>query len=367
MYLRLRQFRNPTLAPRGACGVNGREKSSTGGGPRGPVARILALLTLLLAAAASAAGCPGVGTGNVDVVLIRGEEWGGVDVYDNRLPHSEPVNYEYGQKWQCVELVQRLYAKKWGYPPIWPVRYGYQMFDKAPPGIERHRNGAGPSSPVPGDAVIFDRLHEEDIGHVSVVTAVEGGVVSLVHQNFGDDGRATITIDENGNLGKLAGFRPLGWLHPAREYSGPGRLVGGGASNTFLAVALATIIACLALAFFFLRHGRETGGPRRVGAEDGARPGRRISGNCRRTRLLAVAGMALFLAVFAGSSVLIAFQVTAPGSELFPHAYAGRSIVSIQTRLLILSATWLAVAGMCASAELMFSRIVRRCRTPRAS
>ncbi|HEY5532054.1 MAG TPA: hypothetical protein VIK22_08645 [Candidatus Anoxymicrobiaceae bacterium] len=93
----------------------------------------------------------------VDKVLIPAAEWGGVDVYDNREPHSEPMNYKYGQKWQCVEVVQRLYAQKWGYAPVWPVAYAYQMWAAAPEGLVKHPNGDMNSIPVWGDAIVFEK------------------------------------------------------------------------------------------------------------------------------------------------------------------------------------------------------------------
>jgi len=80
---------------------------------------------------------------DTDVVVLPGNQWHGVDVYGSDNPHSEPTNYKYGQKWQCVEVVQRLYAQFWGYKPIWPVAYAKQMYDSAPGDIIRH----GPAHP----------------------------------------------------------------------------------------------------------------------------------------------------------------------------------------------------------------------------
>lgn len=129
-----------------------------------------------------------------DVVAIRASAWQSVDVYDNTKPHSEPLNYKYGQKWQCVELVQRLYAVKWGYQPIWPVRYGCQMFDKAPKGIERHRNGDRSSSPGWGDAIVLqNRYNSEDIGHVVIVVGRSAGKLYVFEQNAGT--RSIIAYD----------------------------------------------------------------------------------------------------------------------------------------------------------------------------
>ncbi|HEY5532055.1 MAG TPA: NlpC/P60 family protein [Candidatus Anoxymicrobiaceae bacterium] len=129
-----------------------------------------------------------------DVVAIPASAWQGVDVYDNTKPHSEPLNYQYGQKWQCVELVQRLYAVKWGYQPIWPVKYGCQLFDKAPQGIERHRNGDRSSSPGWGDAIVLqNRYNSEDIGHVVIVVGCSAGKLYVFEQNAGT--RSIIAYD----------------------------------------------------------------------------------------------------------------------------------------------------------------------------
>ncbi|MCG2794336.1 MAG: CHAP domain-containing protein [Actinomycetia bacterium] len=322
---------------------------------------VLSALSFISGPAHSRAGCFQNTDDGVDVVLVEAEEWNGVDVYDNRKPHSNPTDYEYGQKWQCVELVQRLYAEKWGYPSIWPVRYGYEMFEKAPVGIEKHANGDKNSSPVWGDVIVFGSLYEGDVGHVSIVTGVEGGRVFLVHQNFGDEGKATITIDGNNNLGKLGLYQPLGWLHPAGEYTGPRVVVGGGASNAMLLILFAVMVICLTVSIFFFR-----GRKRIVGEGSGHLPEADMSRldaylatSRRRARYCCVAGMLLFYAILIGSGVVIASCASSGHNELVPLVDVGRSLVSVETRLLALSVAAISIAIMCISAQLFFCQCLR--------
>ncbi|MHB8896164.1 MAG: L,D-transpeptidase family protein, partial [Candidatus Geothermincolia bacterium] len=130
-------------------------------------------------------GARNTATPRLDVVALAASAWQGVDIYDNKKPHSEPTNYRFGQKWQCVELVQRFYATKWGYPPVWPVSSAYQMWDAAPTGIQKHANGDMSCTPLWGDVIVFGQHEGKGYGHVAIVVGVKAGRVYVVQQNSG--------------------------------------------------------------------------------------------------------------------------------------------------------------------------------------
>ncbi|MHB8896163.1 MAG: CHAP domain-containing protein [Candidatus Geothermincolia bacterium] len=179
------------------------------------MAALIALTALLVASCAGSSGpAPGAASAvsGIDEVALPGSEWQGVDIYRNDRPHSEPLNYKYGQKWQCVELVQRFFATKWGYPPIWPVRYGSQMFDRAPAGIERHPNGDRSSVPVWGDAIVFENRYDKgDMGHVCLVVGVKDGRIYTLNQNYLL--RWKLPFDEGHHIVVPGYLKAVGWLH----------------------------------------------------------------------------------------------------------------------------------------------------------
>src|SRR5438876_842116 len=83
------------------------------------------------------------------VAHARAPAWGDVlDSYDGESVHyngsdSESVHGDsrYGPEWQCVELVQRYFAIKWGLPRHWRyVDAAWQMYGHPPPGVDRYPN-----------------------------------------------------------------------------------------------------------------------------------------------------------------------------------------------------------------------------------
>jgi hypothetical protein len=152
-------------------------------------------------------------------------------VYDGEKLHYNgpplyvsPYAYEYGTKWQCVEFVQRFWAKKgWG-PNIWPVDYAFQMFKTKIPNSEPRDNGAS-TEPVAGDILVFKDTDTWPFGHVALITGVANGRVTFVQQNVGEIWSDSLPIDDSNRINKdqsisSAGkeYPPVyGWIHSAKN------------------------------------------------------------------------------------------------------------------------------------------------------
>ncbi|MGH9131744.1 MAG: hypothetical protein ACRDWV_08770 [Acidimicrobiales bacterium] len=153
-----------------------------------------------LVAGASAAGAQA--TGGCGTVLVAANSWlggHGVAVMSNGEREGTGSDCEggnsyvkgvmAGEKWQCVELVNRLYLTKGWISQPWWGNAGEQFFDDAPSGLKKQRNGSI-SDLAPGDVVVIDVFYrgKSDGGHVLVVNdslAVPSGSVDLVSQNSG--------------------------------------------------------------------------------------------------------------------------------------------------------------------------------------
>jgi hypothetical protein len=120
---------------------------------------------------------------------------GGVDVYSNGVDENSgfdcvvdnkhqpgPENYvngvDTGYEWQCVEMVNRLYATRGWITSHWFV-YGATLAYNLPSGITRQLNGSI-GSIVPGDAVTFD---DGGYGHAGVVDTVSANSFTFISQN----------------------------------------------------------------------------------------------------------------------------------------------------------------------------------------
>jgi CHAP domain len=140
----------------------------------------------------------------------------GVNVYFNGwYPAADEGAYEFGYKWQCVELIQRYYAEKFGYPGIWAPFYAYQTFDDwgHPTTMTAYPNGS-PTTPQDGDVLVFDRTWDDPYGHVALVRSVSGGKITFVQQNMFDVGEDSLPIDANNNIdSSQSRYGPVrGWL-----------------------------------------------------------------------------------------------------------------------------------------------------------
>lgn len=152
-----------------------------------------------------------------------------VGVYSNGASGSTTaVNDTYGGKYQCVELVQRYFAQRWGYPNIWPgpdasgrprstVQHAWEMLENHPVGTTAIWNGNAPG-PQPGDALVFNRstAFADPSGHVGVVTQVANGRVTFAEQNSSATGYGSVSISGN-SLGNYGSYSVRGWVHAERN------------------------------------------------------------------------------------------------------------------------------------------------------
>ena len=118
----------------------------------------------------------------------------GVNVYSNgsssavHLPQTDnyvitPSNnsIKSGIKWQCVELVNRLYLTKGWTSQRWPGN-GNEMFGNASSmGLTALSQGSI-TNVLPGDAIFLDDK-DHDYGHAAYVSSVSGSNISVANQN----------------------------------------------------------------------------------------------------------------------------------------------------------------------------------------
>jgi surface antigen len=153
---------------------------------------------------------------------LPGSQWldgEGVTVYSNG------ANWEYssgqwnyvggklsGEKWQCVELVDRLILTR-GWAPSGISGNAVEFWANAPSAyFTRHANGAG-GAPVPGDILVFhDTVAANPYGHVAVVNAVYANSIEVVEQNASATGRNTLSWNGR-TIGDEGTEAVTGWLH----------------------------------------------------------------------------------------------------------------------------------------------------------
>jgi hypothetical protein len=172
----------------------------------------LLLFVTVAAAAAAAAAVAGLSgaalsatrmsVGACGSVLLPGTSWlggDGVDVRSNGVDQgtakecskslSMVGGVAAGERWQCVELVNRLYLTRGWISSAW-IGDGDQMFANAPPNLAKQVNGEI-ASVSPGDVVSIRETHNGSRrahGHTAIVDtngSVTSGTVPLVNQNGG--------------------------------------------------------------------------------------------------------------------------------------------------------------------------------------
>ncbi|HET9411771.1 MAG TPA: CHAP domain-containing protein, partial [Candidatus Saccharimonadales bacterium] len=167
-------------------------------------------------------------------IILEGSNWlggAGVAVYSNDGTYSSNDNdnhyialngiaYKTGYRWQCVELVYRLYLSK-GWIPLpsnpnnfsWRAPTGaYEMFDNAPANLSRSPQGQIDAI-GPGDVLV---LSNGGNGHVAVVDHVSGNTVRTVNQNLlinSDQTIQNITWDKANRRVNWSGFTTVGIVH----------------------------------------------------------------------------------------------------------------------------------------------------------
>jgi len=196
----------------------------------------------------------GSGTGGCGDVQVAGKDWlggQGVDVrsngayqtkstscaYDDREVYDLKANPPiYGFGWQCVELVNRLYATKGWFPRLWlgpetgsraKDMYDYAVSGKYA-GLSAHANGSG-YKPVPGDMIVHSN---GDFGHVAVIDRIEGTTLHAVEQNNSPTGRATYTYDTATGSVSRPGATISGFIHAAKNTNSPNAAGPGGSGPT---------------------------------------------------------------------------------------------------------------------------------------
>lgn len=159
-------------------------------------------------------------------LLIPARAWTGVDVYANRGDEGYlGPDSGFGYCYQCVELVQRFYARRWRCPSHWPVENADEMFATHPDDVTAIPNGGNPA-PRWGDVLVFESETLPDGsdsgGHVAVVVGIRHGRVMFVEENNpGATGWASLPIDADHVI--HSGRRPpvIGWLHSSRNHGVP--------------------------------------------------------------------------------------------------------------------------------------------------
>ena len=153
---------------------------------------------------------------------------GGYKVMGTLNDCAYPVMGTYGPRYQCTELAQRWAALRWGEPAQW-MGFAYEAWAKGPTlprPLLQHPNG-GEDGPRFGDLIVFDhRLYNSagalaengDSGHIAVVRSVTATSVTIVEQNWGYDGGATLPMKGTTVLPRLIHsgeyLHVLGWLRP---------------------------------------------------------------------------------------------------------------------------------------------------------
>lgn len=149
--------------------------------------------------------------------LIKGSDWfggHGIDVRSNGgngCASNCAVRGLYGAKYQCVELVNRFVrAQGWVAENI--MGNAGQILDKAPrSAFDKHPAGDG-YVPVPGDIIVWTG-GSTGYGHVAVVSAVQGRMVTFVEQNASRTGTWHLKQDSDGVLAPYGSLRHIGYLH----------------------------------------------------------------------------------------------------------------------------------------------------------
>jgi hypothetical protein len=130
--------------------------------------------------------------------------------------------------YQCVELINRLITTRGWSPSI----YGNanQIYGNASSAyFEKHPNGSS-YMPVPGDIVVWGGGYG-GYGHVSVVDADSGTLLTVVEENASPSGWDTNAISSTGYIAPTSyGYYVEGFLHPKADHIA-GASSGGGSTG----------------------------------------------------------------------------------------------------------------------------------------
>jgi len=144
----------------------------------------------------------------------------GVTAYGNGGNTDNGCSGTYGILYQCVELAQRYFAQRWGYPPIWrDVEAAVDMRAHHPEGITFIPNGGAPA-PQAGDLLLFNG---GAYGHVAVVKSVDrrAGRIIFIEENWTRAGEARLPLYADATVGLRDSVTTTsavaGWLHSPRN------------------------------------------------------------------------------------------------------------------------------------------------------
>lgn len=194
-------------------------------------------------------------TARADINNTRADAWGtlelsgsswlagaGVDVYSNGATAGgpSPNTYKYvnnangvstqtGIKWQCVELINRLYLTRGWTTSTWFGNGGGTngLYQNAPAGLTKEPNGSI-TYLNPGDVVSLD---DGGFGHAGIVNSVSGSTVQIVNQNTAAV-YSTATFSSGTLTSPWSGYTVHGVVHaPGGSQNAVGNVVftnGGG-------------------------------------------------------------------------------------------------------------------------------------------
>jgi hypothetical protein len=145
----------------------------------------------------------------------------GTAVYSNgsqtETGNSCDGSWEYGYKYQCVELVQRHFKTKWGIR--WYGNANQQLANAPRDKVDVHENG-GPVGPVPGDLIAFNKAGHS-WGHVALISEVTPTTVTIVEQNVKSSFRRTLPRTGNSVGAGWTDWYVMGWAHAKANTSAP--------------------------------------------------------------------------------------------------------------------------------------------------
>jgi hypothetical protein len=140
----------------------------------------------------------------------------GIPVYWNAGDIDNGCDVMYGIAYQCVELVQRYFALRWGYPAIWRgVGGAADMRTHHPGDIQFIPNGGSPG-PREGDALLF---YGGAFGHIAIIQRVDrhAGQIDIAEENWSPSGQASLSIYPDNSISirdsNAGSYTIAGWLH----------------------------------------------------------------------------------------------------------------------------------------------------------
>lgn len=154
----------------------------------------------------------------VGTLELAGSGWlggQGVDVFGNGADPANTAGYNYvngvlsGFKWQCVELVNRLYLTRGWISGPWSG-HGNQKYATAPVTLTKQPQGAI-TYLNPGDVISLNGGGPE--GHASVVASVSGSSVQIVNQNTAAVYSSAMYANGSITLAGWAGYSVIGVVH----------------------------------------------------------------------------------------------------------------------------------------------------------